>query len=418
MLTVTIASTLLPGVPGVLASLLAWSAFVLLWPRLGIQQRVQVVGLFALGGAGMWWGYAHGVPLDPARLLGQNQLIISMLASVTLMRLLNGPMLETERELPRGIGTYVRSMFGVHTFAAVINISALVIMADRLSRRAALQINQAQMLSRAFTMAAFYSPFIGGVALALAYTPGSSLPVLLSFGVPLALIGFAVLYFYARTGRVADIANFRGYPVHFESLWLPVSLGVAVLTLHVLAPHYSVLSLVVMLTPLIVIATLAARGGTAGIRRGLGEYVTLRLPEMAGELALFLSAGVLASGLVAVFAATDGWVPFAQFDAQSASVLLLVTMGVSLIGIHPVIVVSTAAPLLAPIDPDPTLLAMVFTMGWGIGCAVNPLSGTNLTLHGRYGVSNWAVARGNFGFGATLCAFAVALLHVYAWLAT
>ncbi len=416
MLLVTIAHSLLEAVPQVLAALLAWLSFSLLWPRLGTQQRLQVVVLIALGAAGVWWGYGHGVSVDIERVVGQNQLIVSMLASVTLLRLLNGPLLDSERELPRGIGTYVRSMFGVHTFAAVINISALVIMADRLSRFAPLQNNQAQMLSRAFTMAAFYSPFIAGVALALAYTPGSSLLRMLSFGVPLAIAGFVTLYLYARLGKVEDIDNFRGYPVHFESLWLPVSLGAAVLVLHLAMPEYSVLSLVIMLAPVIVIGTLLLRHGARGVRSHLREYVDERLPEMAGELALFLSAGVLASGLVAVVAATDGWVPFEQFDAQSASAMLVITLLVSTIGVHPVVVVSAAAPLLVPLNPDPTLLAMVFSMGWGIGCGVNPLSGTILALTGRYGINNWTLARSNLPFGVILCVVAIALLHTYAWL--
>lgn len=131
---------------------------------------------------------------------------------------------------------------------------------------------------------------------------------------------------------------------------------------------------------------------------------------------MFLSAGVLASGLVAAFATTGGWVPFERLDAQTASALLVFTLAVSTIGVHPVIVVSAAAPLLSPIDPDPTLLAMVFSMGWGIGCAVNPLSGTILAFHGRYEINNWALARSNFAFGVTLCIFAIGLLHIYAWL--
>ena len=57
-----------------------------------------------------------------------------MLASITLLRLLTPPLREDEAELPRGAGTYLRSMLGVHAFGAVINISAVIIMADRLTR--------------------------------------------------------------------------------------------------------------------------------------------------------------------------------------------------------------------------------------------------------------------------------------------
>jgi hypothetical protein len=52
-------------------------------------------------------------------------------------------------------------------------------------------------------------------------------------------------------------------------------------------------------------------------------------------------------------------------------------------------------------------------MGWGLGCAVNPMSGTNLVLGTRYGVNNWAIARSNVAFSATLYVLAVGLLFLY-----
>jgi drug/metabolite transporter (DMT)-like permease len=78
-------------------------------------------------------------------------------------------------------------MLGVHAFGAIINISAVIIMADRLTRATPLTMSQAQLLSRAFTAVAFFSPFIGGVALALAYTPGSNPLLLLAFGGPVLM---------------------------------------------------------------------------------------------------------------------------------------------------------------------------------------------------------------------------------------
>ena len=83
------------------------------------------------GLAGLGWGWHQGVAIDPFRVLAQNQLIISMMAAVTLLRLLNTPFDETGKDLPTGKSAYLKSMLGVHLFGAVINISALVIMADR-----------------------------------------------------------------------------------------------------------------------------------------------------------------------------------------------------------------------------------------------------------------------------------------------
>jgi len=189
-----------------------------------------------------------------------------------------------------------------------------------------------------------------------------------------------------------------------------------VLGTHVLVPRFSVLALITMLAPPIGALALVFKLGSSGLARGVTQYVNRRLPEMGGELALFLGAGVLASGLVAVFATANGWVPFDEFRASSASLLLFAFLVTSAICVHPVVVVSVVAPLLVPLDPDPTLLAIVFGMGWGLGCSMSPMSGTNLVLHTRYGVSNWVIGHGNIVFVGTLYVAAIPLLYLYDYL--
>ncbi len=413
MLVVSVTGMLWRVVPTVVAPAFAWGALALLWPGLARPQRLQVSAFFAAGIAALLWGVSRGAELRIESVLGQNQPILSMLASISLLRLLTPPVREGEPELPRGRSTYLRSMLGVHVFGAVINISAVIIMADRLARGAPLRMNQAKLLSRAFTAVAFYSPFIGGVALALAYTPESNPALMMVFGAALALVALMLLAWYARSGRVEEVDDFRGYPVHLEVLWLPLVLAGAVLLASAVTSGYSVLSLITMMTPVVVGMALLVSDGPRGLGRSLSGYVHQRLPEMRGELALFLGAGVLGAGLVAAFSSTDGWLPFVRFDAFTASVLLVVFVLTSLLCVHPVVVVSVVAPLVLPIAPDQTLLAITFAMGWGLGCAVNPMSGTNLILGTRYGVSNWAIGRSNIAFSATLFFFAVALIYLY-----
>ena len=105
--------------------------------------------------------------------------------------------------------------------------------------------------------------------------------------------------------------------------------------------------------------------------------------------------------------------PFQTFDAGAASIVLVCTVVVALLGVHPVVVVSTAVPLFATIDPDPNLMALLFVTGWGIGCAISPLSGTNVILSGRYGVGNWRIARRNIGFCGLMTLFGIGGLHAY-----
>ena len=413
MLVLAIAGALWPAVPTLAAAVSAWAALALLWPSVERWQRVQSLAFIATGLGATAWAAGHGIAPHVESLLGQNQPILSMLASVTLLRLLNPPPRADEPELPQGRRAYVQSMLGVHALGAVINISAVILIADRLARTRGLAFDQAQLISRAFSAVAFYSPFIGGVALALASTPGSNALVMAAFGLPLAAVACLLLYWQARSGRFPDVDRFRGYPVHLEGLRVPVALGFAVLAAAAATSRFSVLALITMLTPLLVTAVLLRRGGVRMLRDGLIDYVAARAPQMGAELALFLSAGVMAAGLIAASAAAGGWVLIDRLDALHASLLLLAFFLTSLVGIHPVVIVGVAAPLAGSIDADPTLLATAFAMGWGLGCAVNPMSGINMVLSSRYGISNWGIARGNVGFSAALYFVAVGLLHLF-----
>ena len=234
-----------------------------------------------------------------------------------------------------------------------------------------------------------------------------------AFGLPLAGVACLLLYWYAWSGRLRDVDRFRGYPVHLEGLRVPVALGVAVLATAATTSRYSVLALITILTPILVAVVLLRRGGPRNLRAGLADYVVTRAPQMGTELALFLSAGVMAAGLIAASASAGGWTPFTHLDAFNASLLLLAFFGTSLVGIHPVVIVGVAAPLAGTIGADPTLLATAFAMGWGLGCAVNPMSGINMVLSSRYGISNWRVARGNVVYSAALYCVAVGLLYLF-----
>ena len=413
MLVLSIGDILSDAIPSIYSGALAWLAALFLWPDTTHTQRTQIGILGLIGLAGLAWGWFNGVDIDPFRVLSQNQLIISMMAAVTLLRLLNPPLDTSKNELPTGKGAYLKSMLGVHLFGAVINVSALVIMADRLSRDRPLSEPQALLLSRTFTLAVFYSPFIGGMALALAYTPGSQLPLIMLFGIPLAIAGLLIILSMASWDRNQDLKEFKGYPVHLESLWLPALLAGAVLGLHTLFPELSVLALVIILSPIIVVLTLVFRTGLKATTGEVAEFIKRRLSDMSGELMLFLSAGVLASGVAAMFSTWGDWVPFHVFDAGTASLILVGTVTVAIFGVHPVVIVSTAVPLLAPLHPDPSLLALLFVMCWGIGCAISPLSGTNVTLNGRYGISSWIISRRNIKYCTAMSIVAIGLLHLY-----
>ena len=413
MLALAITSAVWCAVPLIAPALLAWVALALLWPGIGRRQQVQALIFVAAGLAAFLWGFSRGAPLRVDSLLGQNQPILSMLASITLLRLLNRPPRADEPELPRGPGAYLQNMLGVHAFGSVINISAVIIMSDRLARVQPLGFNQAQLFSRAFSAVAFYSPFIGGVALGLTYTPGSNPLVMMLFGLPLAAAAFLWLYWYARSGRAEEIEHFRGYPLHPQDLKVPLALGAGVLLAYLALPGYSVLTLITMVTPAVVLGVLLKRHGPRGLRPACAEYLQDRAPQMGGELALFLGAGVLAAGVVAAAAGTGDWMILPGLDGFRASLLVLAFIVTSLVCIHPAVLMGVTVALVETMDFDPTLLATAFAMGWGMGCAVNPLSGVNVVLASRYGADNWRIARSNVPFSAALYFVAVGLLYLY-----
>ena len=100
--------------------MLVWVALAFLWPGIDRWQRVQSLAFIATGLAALAWAASRGTAPRPESLLSQNQPILSMLASITLLRLLNRAPRADEPELPQGRGAYLQSILGVHALGAVI----------------------------------------------------------------------------------------------------------------------------------------------------------------------------------------------------------------------------------------------------------------------------------------------------------
>ena len=304
----------------------------------------------------------------------------------------------------------LRTLVGVHLFGAVINLSAVVVIGDRLARAEAMDSRAALLLSRGFTSAVYYSPFFGGTALALTLAEGARLSVVVAVGLPLALVGLGFAAWDARRRDPQRLRDFRGFPTDLRSLRVPLLLAVGVLGAHLLWPEASVLVIIAWLTPGLV-AALLLRGGGRDAGRAMLAHVQQRLPEMRGELALFLAAGVLASGLTATFGAFGGWLPVERLNGTSATLIMLLTVIAGTVGLHPVIALTTAASVLAPTQPPPDLLAVMFVLSWGLGTAVSPMAVTHLAMQGRYGIDAWMFPRSNAVYGVLMMVLGSLALH-------
>src|SRR5229473_3273212 len=215
MMSLTVLHAFYSAFPGWWGGLLGWAAGVLLWRRLTPRQSIQVLLFSGIGLLGLFLQDPKNIPDGLTQALSDNNAIISMLIGVSFLRLVSALAFYTHGEhLPKGKKAFWSTMLGVHLFGSVINMSAVMIIADRLTRRSHLRKQQAIVLSRSFSAAAFWSPFFGAMAAALTFAPGAKIPVLIITGLGLAAISLLVTGYQLGAQKKQALAAFVGYPMH------------------------------------------------------------------------------------------------------------------------------------------------------------------------------------------------------------
>jgi hypothetical protein len=434
MVALGIAGEVLPGFPDWLIGVVAWLAAVPLWRRLGRRQQLLVIVMIALGAAGIAWGIAHGQSGLIVKALTMNTMIIAMLVGVAFLPLVS--MREQagaqvgDPPLRRGRIALARTIVGVHLFGSVINLTAALIAGDRLRRQPApgdaspgyavpaggtLTRQQAMALGTSFSISAFWSPFLGAMAVALTVAKGASLLTLVLMGLPLAAIGVLVLWLWLSSARFDHAREFEGYPINVGALWIPLTLAIGVFAVHEWRPQWSVLTVISALAIAISALALAARDGLRPAAARLRGHVPSRLPGLAGELWIFMAAAVLAAGLSALLTGFDIGAPFTRFGGIEASLVLVICTVVAWLGLHTIVTIPLIGVWLAPLSPDPNLLACAFLCSWALGLPACATSGTVLSMHARYGIPVGTYIRWNLPYLATMLAVSIAALNLYAY---
>jgi hypothetical protein len=184
-----------------------------------------------------------------------------------------------------------------------------------------------------------------------------------------------------------------------SSLQVPVALALFVILGHLFLPQVSILIIIALAALIVCLLMLLVSQGSEKAARKFCSHILDGLPGMVGELLLFLAAGVLAVGLQTLVAATELRLPiFGDFDAAAAAALLAFMVVISTLGAHPIITIAVVTPLLAPISPNPQLLAVTYLFGWSLGTCASPLSGTHLVMQGRFGIPSVKGAVRNWPF--------------------
>lgn len=387
-------------------------ASILLIQDLRNSARIQVSILFTIGGALLLYAHWHGASIRWVDAIARNTLLLTMLLSIGFLKLL----FETESHkpaLPKGRIAFRNTLLSLGFFGSVINLSAPIMICDRISEEEPIDQFTASAVTRIFCACSSWSPYFAGAALIMTSVKGVNLLQVMITGLPLLLVTIASVYWLALTYNRERVDRFVGYPVSVSKLWIPIALTLCVLggeasfqTLPILV----VISLSAILLSSIVIT---CRVGWQKSTTHLAGHVLNGFAKSSNELLLFLSAGVLATGLTALADSSHFQLNLPQFTLSSACITLAVMIVIAAAGLHPVIQISVLTPLLLPLQPDPELLAITYLFSWGLGTAASPLSGTHLAFQGRYGISAWNSALRNWRFVACMYIVAISLMGLH-----
>ncbi|MGB0733572.1 MAG: hypothetical protein ACPGPF_07395 [Pontibacterium sp.] len=186
---------LLPQQWHALPSLGIWAAGILLFPRLKKTQRIQCALLMFLGVLGLLIAYmVDKSAANFTKALIGNQLVITMILGVSFLRTVTHVSSNTLQKAPKGPNALLKTMGMTHLMGAVINMSSIFIVGDRLSQHKPLASLQGLTLLRAFSACAAWSPFFASMGLALTSAPGAKLNTLVLYGLPAAIAGMLFTY--------------------------------------------------------------------------------------------------------------------------------------------------------------------------------------------------------------------------------
>ncbi|WAM50054.1 hypothetical protein [Vreelandella venusta] len=385
-------------------SYVLWVAVALLWRDIPRRSRIQAGVLITLGALMLVVARVmYGANVNWPAMLQGNVFVATMLVGVSFISLIGT---QGNKRPPgkrvTGADGVLRTWLGVHFLGTILNLSTIFMVGDRLARRSPLTMPQLLALNRGLSSAALWSPFFASMAVVIALAPDVQYGQIALIGFPLALL--SGLLTTLELSRRFDLTEVDGFSLSPRSLLMPASMAVLVMLFHFwLTPSLTIVSIITFLLPVVAVLS-NLREGTRFTLRRIRQHTTTRLPAMRGEISLFLAAGLLTLGLSTLVAAAagDDWTLFATFGMWQAMVSFAAITLSALAGLHPIIGVSVLASILNLANGEQTLFAFVALSAWAVGTSVGPLSGINLSLQGRYGVSGYRMMKNNLLYAAMM----------------
>jgi hypothetical protein len=362
-----------------LPTLLAWGANFAMWHTLAASAKRQVSWLMVIGSASLLFAGSQGIWMTWQQVFAVNLPMLAMFVAVSFLDLTNS--VDKKRQLPTGFSAILNTALGVQILGAVINLSVILVFADRMKAAIKLTPVQQFILTRNFSAAAWWSPFFVATGVALIYAPGMQWQKTLIPGLAMGLVAiiFSSIEAYRRTK-----GEFNGYPIQRESLVIPIFLASSVILFHFIWPSISILVLICLLAPSATILLMK----TASRKQSLLHFVNHKLPQIGSQFALFLAAGIFSSGISAIILCYPAVFNLDSFTFSPLlfSFVLAGMILVGIIGVHPVVSIAIASPMLLPLNPDPTQLGFLFLSAWAISAGSSGLTGLGLLMTSRYDI--------------------------------
>ena len=395
-----------------IAGILAWISFAILFSSIKNKKIILILFMFSIGF--FIFSYINQFNVDYVKVFTVNQYLLTLLIGVGFLRLIATPKKEKSTQAPIGKNSFLKTYLGVHLFGSVINLSSLILVADNMYKKGSLTKLQVILLTRAFASDAYWSPFFVAFAAAITYAPKLDTSIILLNGLVLAFLAFLITYYEVSKNKDLNLKEFSGYPLSFESLYLPFILAIFVLFTSHFFPHIQVIVLISLFSLLMTIFILPIKKGFNLTFRKFQIHIIDELPKMKVEMGLFLVAGMFGISSSSILIALDLSLPFEVFDWKIASILLLIFILLAFIGIHPIITIAIIGDFLSGVNH--TLLALTFLMAWSTTVSTSPFSGLNLTIVARYNFNAKEIFRLNIFYAFkmyVICSFCLFILSKY-----
>ena len=116
------------------------------------------------------YSFSNEFYIDYFKAFSINIYLLTLLISVGFLKLIATPRKDKD-ELPKGKLSFIKTYLGIHLFGSIINLSSLLLVADKMYKKAKLTPLQIIVLTRSFSSDAYWSPFFVAFAAALTYAP-------------------------------------------------------------------------------------------------------------------------------------------------------------------------------------------------------------------------------------------------------